>query len=315
MHRPRRGATAPKWQRLEAICEEFIGAHPPGDEHIDGGVLHDAVSDWLEPAMEWLEKESAQWSVLDRLEPVAAPVPSDPVESDPWLLDAELRRLAGMRDRWGEVFGHLAMLFRMVGLWRDAGFASFGHYCAERVGMAHRTVEQRIWLERRLYALPVLRQAVLEGRVSYEKARLVAGHADDATLEQWIGAAAQMTCIDLRRKLDADDDAQMCARRDLDLRVPVRVRVLLETAFRAARTAAGGWLSPGECLRRIAQHFIGTWAPVLKQRSTPQKRVVARDGGFCQVPGCSRAAAHVHHVVYRSLFSNSGQDAASAVKN
>jgi hypothetical protein len=27
---------------------------------------------------------------------------------------------------------------------------------------------------------------------------------------------------------------------------------------------------------------------------------VERDGGFCQVPGCSRSAGHVHHVVFRS---------------
>jgi hypothetical protein len=27
---------------------------------------------------------------------------------------------------------------------------------------------------------------------------------------------------------------------------------------------------------------------------------VERDRGFCQVPGCSRAAAHAHHVTFRS---------------
>jgi hypothetical protein len=42
--------------------------------------------------------------------------------------------------------------------------ASFAHYCAERLGMAARTVEQRVWLERRLYALPPLRRALREGR-------------------------------------------------------------------------------------------------------------------------------------------------------
>jgi len=29
-------------------------------------------------------------------------------------------------------------------------------------------------------------------------------------------------------------------------------------------------------------------------------RVILRDGWLCQVPGCSRAAEHVHHVWYRS---------------
>ncbi len=32
----------------------------------------------------------------------------------------------------------------------------------------------------------------------------------------------------------------------------------------------------------------------------PRRRWIARDAGFCQVPGCSRAAVHAHHVIYRS---------------
>ena len=28
--------------------------------------------------------------------------------------------------------------------------------------------------------------------------------------------------------------------------------------------------------------------------------MLRRDTGFCQVPGCSRAAAHVHHIIPRS---------------
>jgi hypothetical protein len=69
----------------------------------------------------------------------------------------------------------------LFGLWRDMEFASFAHYVAERLGMAPRTVEQRVWLERRLYSLPALREAMRDGRLSYEKARLVAGCADDTT--------------------------------------------------------------------------------------------------------------------------------------
>jgi hypothetical protein len=79
---------------------------------------------------------------------------------DPRLLDSELRRLAGLRDWCDEVFGHLAMLFRALGGWRPAGFASFEHYCTERLAMAERAVAQRIALERRLYELPVLRDAM-----------------------------------------------------------------------------------------------------------------------------------------------------------
>ena len=61
----------------------------------------------------------------------------------------------------------------------------------------------------------------------------------------------------------------------------------------------------------LAEHFIETWRPLLVERSTPHRRVLARDGGFCQVPGCSRPAVHAHHVVYRSR--GGGDDPANLV--
>ncbi len=107
-----------------------------------------------------------------------------------------------------KLLGHLAMLLRMLGLWRELGFASFAHYCAERLGMAARTVEQRAGLERRLHALPALRRAMRERRLSYEKARLVAGCADDASVNGWIERAERSTCIALRREIEAGEQEQ-----------------------------------------------------------------------------------------------------------
>jgi hypothetical protein len=53
--------------------------------------------------------------------------------------------------------------------------------------------------------------------------------------------------------------------------------------------------------RTTVSHFIETWKPeALKQRATLQRKILERDGGVCQVPGCSRAADHVHHIRYRS---------------
>ncbi len=51
---------------------------------------------------------------------------------------------------------------------------------------------------------------------------------------------------------------------------------------------------------KIAEHFIEVWKPMLEERNTVQKQVLARDRGLCQVPWCSRAAAHVHHIEFRS---------------
>src|SRR5439155_10895409 len=114
------------------------------------GIGDRTLEDGLEPLMELLEQETAQWALLERPNPVLAPVAGAAVETDSSLLDAELRRLASLRARWDDVFGHLAMLMQTLGLWRDAGFASFGHYCSERLRMSERTVGQRIALERRL---------------------------------------------------------------------------------------------------------------------------------------------------------------------
>ena len=38
----------------------------------------------------------------------------------------------------------------------------------------------------------------------------------------------------------------------------------------------------------------------MKERNTPSHRVLERDGGRCQAPGCSRAAVHAHHVTPRA---------------
>ncbi len=297
------GATAPKWQRLEAICEEFLGEHAAAvpDDGPDFS-LRAPVSDLVEATRAALEAEFAPWTYLAEVNPVEAEVSAE-LEggaTDPWRVDEELRRLASMRAGWDELVGHLAMLLRLLGLWRDMQFESFSHYCAERLGMATRTVEQRAALERRLYALPALRQAMREGRVSYEKARVIAEHADDTSVEEWIRRAEGTTCIALRREADTHREAQMCARAELDLRVPRRVGALLSATMRAARAASDRWLSPGECLERVAEHFIETWKDALAERSTPQKRAMARDGGLCQVPGCSRAADDEHHVWFRS---------------
>ena len=295
------GANVPKGLRYGALCEEFLSAHMAPD---DGGGVEAAVSasakDLLSSIKERLEQESAQWAFLAQVEPVPAPRPRPDAEDDPWLLDEELRRFMGMRDQWDGAFGHLALVFRSLEGWRYLGFASFEHYCCERLGMGERTVQQRIALERKLHDFPSLRQAMRDGRVSYEQARLIARYATDATVDSLIDLAGQMTCIELRRELETKEEAQMCAKRVVDIVAPRRVLVLLTLAFRAARKAAGRSLPPGECLRMIAAHFMEVWKPILADRNTPQKRVLARDRGYCQVPGCSRAASHVHHIDYRS---------------
>ena len=298
------GAAAPIWQRLEIICQEYLGAHTapspePGseDECPEGSLFHGRISQWREQWKDALEAET-RWAFLQAVETYAAP--PGPPSTDPLALDAEARRLAAARDRWDEVLGHLAMLMRMLGLWQDAKFASFEHYCSQRLGLSQRAVEQRIWLERKLYELPELRVAMREGRVSYEKARIVAGAATEKTLARWLARAQEATCVELRREAQAEEKTQMCERGELRVRAPGWMVQLLGELVRAVRAAEGRWMPAGECLERAGRHFIDTWKDALKERNTLQKRVLERDGWLCRVPGCSRAAVHAHHVVYRS---------------
>src|SRR2546428_11101196 len=81
-----------------------------------------------------------------------------------------------MRNRWDEVFGHIATLFKCSGAWEPLGFVDFAHYCEERLGMARRTVMQRVALERTLSRIPLLRQAPRGGPSTHQKARAVAPH-------------------------------------------------------------------------------------------------------------------------------------------
>jgi hypothetical protein len=291
-------ATAPKWELIGAMAEEYLGANPHPE-----GIADDpfpAAREEIDSLKEWLETESAQWAFLDRPAPVEAPEVASDAERDPRVLDGELRRLGELRNRWDEVFGHLAMLLRAIEGWRRLGFASFAHYCDERVGMAVRAVEERAALERRLYDIPQLREAMRARRISYEKARLIARHADEESIGAWIERAERVPCIALRRELQDREETQMCARGEFEVWAPRRVASVIALACSAARRAVGRWISTGECLARIAQHFIDVWEAALAVRGTLHRRVLERDRFLCQVPGCSRAADHAHHIEYRS---------------
>src|SRR4051812_38641255 len=112
-------ATAPRCELIGGMCEEYLGAHgaPTSVTELPG------PREELESIKEWLEKESVQWAFLDCPEPIEAPELHPDAECDVRRLDAELCRLADLRERWDEVFGHLAMLLRAMDGPRRLGFA------------------------------------------------------------------------------------------------------------------------------------------------------------------------------------------------
>ncbi len=203
-----------------------------------------------------------------------------------------------MRAGWDRLLGYCAYMVRRSGLWRLAGFASFAHYCEERLGLSARAVEQRATLERKLWQLPALR-AARDGGLSYERLRILS-RLPDREIAAWVPRARRLTCVELREAVEARDEAQLRAARVLRSTVPVRIALLLQAAFRAVRAVEGRALDDGRCLVRVARHFVETWKPLLRRSRTRSQKVRERDLGRCQAPGCSRRAVHAHHVVPRS---------------
>jgi DNA-binding transcriptional regulator YdaS (Cro superfamily) len=218
---------------------------------------------------------------------------------DPYDTLARLTRLARERARQDELLGRACLLVRRFGSFRQLGFFCFDEWCAERLGLAPSTVRQRIALERRLHELPALREALRSGRLSYEQARLVARVAGPADVAARIEEAAAMTCIAYRRALEGEEHRQMWRAGELRTVVPDEVDDLLADALRAARACSRHGLTPGEALVLVALHFIHTWKDEVNRLLEAADRVILRDCGLCQIPGCSRPADHVHHLIPR----------------
>jgi hypothetical protein len=296
------GSTRP--QRLEALAQEYLSEHPHAPEDGPCGGSSGAFrseSARLERRKAELEDETDRWSFLARVANVSAwdaGIGGFEDMTSALEIDAALRTLAARRDSWDRLLGYCAYVVRRSGLWHLAGFASFEHFCSERLGLSPRTVEQRAAVEQRIWQVPALRTA-RDGGLSYEKVRLLS-RLPDRDIEAWIPRARTLTCVALQAELEDRDEAQMRAAKVLRARVPVRIALLLVEAFRAVRTAEGRLLDDGRCLVRLARHFVETWKAHVKKARTLSQKVRERDLGRCQVPGCSRKAVHAHHVAFRS---------------
>jgi hypothetical protein len=295
------GSTRP--QRLEAMAQEYLGGHPleAGDDGAApaGGSFRPDDRERIARRKAELELETERWSYLESVADVRTPDECDFERmSSAREIDEALRVLAARRAGWDQTLGFCAYMVKRSGLHQLAGFASFEHYCAERLGLAARTVEQRAAVEERIWQAPALR-AARDAGLGYEKVRVLS-RLPARDVAAWIPRARGLTVVALRAEVEAHDEAQACAARTLRARVPSRIALTLQAAFRAVRAAEDGLLDDGRCLVRMARHFIETCEPEVKRARTLSQKVRERDLGRCQVPGCSRRAVHAHHVEPRS---------------
>jgi len=84
------------------------------------------------------------------------------------------------------------------------------------------------------------------------------------------------------------------------------------TACQRLFRSRGEFISAGEALARMADHFTEVWREEVerekKRHSKRRRAVMGRNGGLCSFPGCTRPAEHDHHLRYQS---QGGSDEAS----
>ena len=175
---------------------------------------------------------------------------------------------------------------------------------------------QRVWLEHRLEKLPPLREALRSGRVKLTSALEIAKLATPIDVETRIEKATETTWQDLDRATTAAEERRNRAAGKRRVWGPADALKTVEFAIWSAQirpcvcdeaSAAdlhSPWnhLTEGEALARIADHFVAVWEKNFEKVCVPKGRraVFERQGGLCAVPGCSCAAQHEHHIVFRS---------------
>jgi hypothetical protein len=291
------GGGAPRWQCLEAIAQEWLGEHgewaPEEEEGGRGGEEEEA-----KPLPECVAEHLA--AIAEAEARIAEAEPG----SIPEELDASALRLVRARRSYDLSLGALALRVVDGRVWAAVGYRTLEEYATERLGMTPSVFRQRVWLERRMFALPLLREALAKGILSYSKAVLVAREATPKTVADLIERARGTTWQQTERKTSAREEKRNRARGLRRLWAPKEAaRTVVAAILSAQRRSAseGKRIDAGEALARISDHFVEVWSKHRRRRASRARAAVfERHGGCCAVPGCSLRAHHIHHIRYRS---------------
>jgi hypothetical protein len=212
------------------------------------------------------------------------------------------------RKGFDEAFGALVLQIVEERVWETLGYRTQGDYVQDRLGISVSSFRQRVWLERKLKDLPELREALFSGRLSFSKALLVAKGATPHNIEERIAEAVSTTWQQLERETTKEEDRRNRAagvRRVWGPKDAAETVALAIVSAQRLHEARGEPIDSGEALARIADHFAKVWTEhdkgvAMELHPDTRRKTLMRQGGLCAVPGCSRPAEHLHHVVYRS---------------
>ncbi len=304
------GPEARRWQCLEAICQEWFSEHAEWDGEASGHQGRDAAGKGRArpPDPRQAKLLERQLAAIGEAIDLVREIGEEPADGDAVGLHARVLRLLAARRRHDETFGILALRARESWVHAALGYRSFGEYCEERLGMRAATVRQRIWLERKMQDMPSLREALKSGKLTYSKALAVARHATPLDIDDRIARAAATTCQQTEKEGEAEEDRKNRGAGVRNLWAPKDAAETVHEAIASAQAWSLGEkgleIDESEALAVVADHFVEVaeaHRPPGRDRIDPRRReVLMRKAGLCAVPGCSRAACHLHHLVYRS---------------
>ncbi|MHC4342851.1 MAG: HNH endonuclease [Planctomycetota bacterium] len=306
---------APRWQCEEAIAQEWLGAHGawcPSEEEQNSLPANPKKNRkaWRAAKKEMKKRARAvlkQLAAIDEADALVEGLQQSAGE-DALSLDALIQRLLKARRGFDEAFGALALQIVEGKVWKTLGYHSQGDYVQNRLGISVSTFRSRVWLERRLRDLPELREVLSSGRLSFSKALLLAKGATPHNIKERIEEACSTTCQQVERESTKEEDKKnrkAGVRRIWGPKDAARTLALAIASAQALHEELGEPIDEGEALAVIADYFVEVWSKHKKGiewslSPAIRRTALLRHGGLCAVPGCSRAAEHLHHGVFRS---------------
>jgi hypothetical protein len=120
-------------------------------------------------------------------------------DQEPWQLAAALKRLSRLKQKLRYDLALELDRMHEAGHWHALGFASLAAYCEVRLDFGLRRAERLIRFKDGLDRFPQLREAYLEGRISYSAALLLLPILHRTTEAAWVRWADGITFRELER--------------------------------------------------------------------------------------------------------------------
>ena len=143
--------------------------------------------------------------------------PAEPLDLDPGLetefvwpegmeqleqIDAQLASLSQALARRDLDIGVLGQQCCAAGVHIEAGFDNFDDYCREVLQFSPTSMASRVALANRLWRLEPIEAALMEGRIGYEAASLLARVSQKDDADTWVERATHLTVKQLREEVE-----------------------------------------------------------------------------------------------------------------